>query len=204
MARPTRAVLPANRNHSFRLTLEEERLLMKLVELEARRLGPGYNVTTTSLIRRWLWEQARDLGLDEGTTDLPLPSTSVVYFLQTTGPSGVIKIGTSTDVTTRLRWHQGHHPVPLKLVLTVPGGYRQEKAYHLMFAHLRAEGEWFFPEPDLVTFIEQERTKQMAGVDLGPEPLPTSALFTPSPARVVQRAEPEEITGDDLDELLGK
>ncbi len=78
---------------------------------------------------------------------------SSVYFIQ--AETGQIKIGYTTYlITERLNTLQVGCPVELKLLLTVPGTERLEKALHQKFAAFRIRGEWFAPDASLREFIE--------------------------------------------------
>ncbi len=67
--------------------------------------------------------------------------SSVVYVID--GGRSFYKIGTTTDLATRLRTLQASSPVPLTVICQGPGGQPLERALHQQFAHRRAHGEWF-------------------------------------------------------------
>jgi hypothetical protein len=84
--------------------------------------------------------------------------TDVVYFAER---AGLVKIGTTGDITTRLaQLDQGVSAVrgmdltPVTLLATMPGSRPVERAVHEMFANLRYRGEWFLLAPPLIGFIE--------------------------------------------------
>lgn len=88
----------------------------------------------------------------------PSRGHSYVYFLR--GPKGRIKIGTTTDVASRIAALQSACPEPLELVAAIPGGHRLERALHRAFAHSRITGEWFArsaPLAELITIIGAKR-----------------------------------------------
>lgn len=76
--------------------------------------------------------------------------TSKVYFVQ--GPGGLIKIGFSLDVPSRIRSLESNCG-PLQLRLQLDGGRRLERHLHRLFKDLRRHGEWFEPGPQLLDFI---------------------------------------------------
>lgn len=76
----------------------------------------------------------------------------VVYFMQDLATLE-IKIGTSIDVQARLKALQANQP-RIILLVTIPGGQREEQALHSSFSHLRTHGEWFLLGPDLREFID--------------------------------------------------
>lgn len=74
-----------------------------------------------------------------------------VYFLRRLN-DGLIKIGYTTQLEARLssiRTGAG----PCELLASISGDTEVEREHHERFAHLRADGEWFRPEPDLLTYI---------------------------------------------------
>jgi len=77
-----------------------------------------------------------------------------VYFVQASS-DGLIKIGHSTSVASRLAVLQASSPVKLRLLLDVPGGAPLEMFLHEAFAVWRQHGEWFSPCPALLTLIAQ-------------------------------------------------
>jgi hypothetical protein len=87
----------------------------------------------------------------------------VVYFLQAERGKRLIKIGTTTDLPTRLRDFRRNSPVPLRLLGTIPGGARLERAIHEEFVFFRVHGEWFLPGRALLQHVL---------VLLSPEPPP--------------------------------
>ncbi len=86
-----------------------------------------------------------------------LPSGEVVYFVER---DGFIKIGTTTNLSSRLGTLareilrvEGMAQGPVTLLATLPGGRTEERNLHRRFAHLRAGGEWFRPDDDLLAVI---------------------------------------------------
>lgn len=79
---------------------------------------------------------------------------SWVYFLQS-GERGAVKIGfTGSAPMVRLSALQTGNPEPLRLLGAVPGVREDETALHERFARFRIGGEWFRPEPELLSFID--------------------------------------------------
>lgn len=82
------------------------------------------------------------------------PDASVdsrVYFLR---DGDCIKIGTSTNVSTRVSGGQTMNPRELVLIGSVPGDQQLEANLHRKFWHLHARGEWFEATPELLAFID--------------------------------------------------
>lgn len=77
-----------------------------------------------------------------------------VYFIEAVGTNKV-KIGfTDGPVENRLKQLQTGCPVPLAVRAVVEGDLRAEGRFHLRFAHLKQEGEWFEIGPDLARFMD--------------------------------------------------
>lgn len=85
----------------------------------------------------------------------PKPDAGFVYFIGelTAGP---IKIGSSTNVHSRLRSLQTGSPVDLVVLAHFPTEDRfgDEHSLHEEFRHLRQRGEWFRRGDDLMEHIE--------------------------------------------------
>ena len=65
----------------------------------------------------------------------------MIYFIK--AANKYVKIGVSKDPHKRLKELQTGNPLPLKLILTMPGSFDTEKALHDYFKSARVEGEWF-------------------------------------------------------------
>ena len=81
--------------------------------------------------------------------------TEQIYFLRATSGEGPIKIGYSTNVQSRLESFMRWSPVPLAVILVIPGTSRLECNIHSCFADDHSHGEWFNPSDRLVTAIER-------------------------------------------------
>jgi hypothetical protein len=76
----------------------------------------------------------------------------VIYFAQL--ETGSIKIGTTTNLNSRLAALESFYGQPLALLATMRGGRATELKIHERFAHLRmGRTEQFRPGPDLMEFI---------------------------------------------------
>jgi hypothetical protein len=75
----------------------------------------------------------------------------VVYFIG--GEDGPVKIGVANSPQRRLAEIQAANARPVHLLAVAPGGFRQEKEYHRMFADGRLHCEWFERSPELVAEI---------------------------------------------------
>lgn len=66
----------------------------------------------------------------------------IIYFI---GPDeGMVKIGFTNDLQTRLKRLQCGSPVPLKVLASISGQPQTlEREYHTRFASARQHGEWF-------------------------------------------------------------
>lgn len=89
----------------------------------------------------------RFTGWRQGATARPAPPTASVYFIE--AANGLVKVGQSQSVTSRLEGLRTMSPIPLRLLGTVPGGLELEQRLHRELAASRAHGEWFHPTPAL-------------------------------------------------------
>jgi hypothetical protein len=81
---------------------------------------------------------------------------AVVYVLRGAN-DGLVKIGTTTDLSGRLRAIRSMSAVPIELLCVFPGDASVEKQAHMKFREHRRHGEWFQPAPDLMAWVEQMR-----------------------------------------------
>ena len=85
-----------------------------------------------------------------------------------------IKIGSSMRPRERIGMLQTGSSRPLEILAVVPMEVADEFATHQRFAHLRARGEWFRAEPDLLEFISGlERSTT------DPQPQPQRIVLNP-------------------------
>ncbi len=77
-----------------------------------------------------------------------------IYFVQAIEGDDLIKIGMSSNFPKRFTELRNASPVPLRMIATVRGGGILEGALHAKFRHHRSHGEWFYPVPELLKFIE--------------------------------------------------
>jgi len=85
----------------------------------------------------------------------------LIYFIQNE-VSLAIKIGVATDPEKRLSMLQIGSVDRLKILGTMPGLQEKEAELHRQFAGIRIRGEWFRPEPPLMTFIQSYFDGKMA------------------------------------------
>jgi hypothetical protein len=79
---------------------------------------------------------------------------STVYFMQVE-PEGPIKIGIAVSVQSRLDSIQSASPYPISVIGIIPhGGIKLERELHRQFKDARLRGEWFWPTPELLLWIE--------------------------------------------------
>lgn len=69
-------------------------------------------------------------------------SESCVYFIEA-AEAGVVKIGRTRSINSRMTSLQVASPFKLTLVGTIPGGSRLENRLHRRYSQDRTEGEWF-------------------------------------------------------------
>jgi hypothetical protein len=78
----------------------------------------------------------------------------MIYFLQSP-EGGPVKIGTSLRLSSRLKTLGKEQGQALQVLGITKGEQRREKELHGRFAHLRIQGEWFQPGPELLRFIRR-------------------------------------------------
>jgi Meiotically up-regulated gene 113 len=78
---------------------------------------------------------------------------SDVYFIQQ-GKDGPIKIGSTTNITKRLKELQQANPNTLHIMHTTTGGQNLERHLHKIFSKYRIIGEWFEPVDEILMLIE--------------------------------------------------
>ena len=82
------------------------------------------------------------------------PAVRHVYFIEAE-TLGLIKIGFSDHVRSRMRDLQTMSPDRLRVLWFIPStdAPSLEREMHERFAHLRSHGEWFKPGGDLLDFL---------------------------------------------------
>lgn len=82
------------------------------------------------------------------------PKSGGVYFLASTCPPGLIKIGWARNIKKRLSQLQCGSPHPIRLVAVMRGATRlDEGAMHRLYAKRRYRGEWFWLCPEMAEQI---------------------------------------------------
>lgn len=88
--------------------------------------------------------------------DLVEKSACNVYFIQAKN-NGLIKIGFTSNLKSRLSDLSSMSPVPLELLAFTDGDYNLERELHTTFSNYRSHGEWFHPSDELMNFIESTK-----------------------------------------------
>lgn len=90
--------------------------------------------------------------------DVKFYGPGVVYFVQgSTG--GPIKIGYTTNMCNRLKELQTGFPDTLVILCAKKGYSKEEGEYHKAFEEFKLKGEWFKPVPEILSTIENIKTK---------------------------------------------
>lgn len=76
-----------------------------------------------------------------------------VYFVHAPD-AGLVKIGLTANIETRLASLRMGSPVPLVLLKAVRGGRTDEAALHSKWGSIRCHGEWFRATDDLLGSID--------------------------------------------------
>ena len=80
------------------------------------------------------------------------PDHCVLYFI---AGGGLIKIGISTNLTSRIRAIRNSSPVPLELLATMErASSALEGIVHSRFGELRRHGEWFVDDGSIRRYIK--------------------------------------------------
>lgn len=80
--------------------------------------------------------------------------TRYVYFFKPVGMDGPIKIGFSDVPANRLAIIASWSPIPLEMLVTIPGSAALEHNLHDCFNDCHSHLEWFHPSPRLLACIE--------------------------------------------------
>jgi hypothetical protein len=87
-------------------------------------------------------------------THLTGQHSPVVYYLASQF-GGVVKIGTTVNVTSRVaRLERAQPALKGRIMATEPGDRHLEAERHQQFRHAHQVGEWYWLTPDLVEHIE--------------------------------------------------
>jgi hypothetical protein len=79
----------------------------------------------------------------------------LIYFIKDVA-GGRIKIGTTIQLSERLKQLAAETGGELTVLAVVAGSHEEERRLHRRFAHLCKTGEWFEPGDDLLGFIVEE------------------------------------------------
>ena len=77
-----------------------------------------------------------------------------VYFFESS-LTKLIKIGFTKNVSKRKKQIEAMQGGPVNVLKTLFTYHRNEKYLHEKFSHLKTHGEWFAPDPELLTFIKE-------------------------------------------------
>jgi hypothetical protein len=77
----------------------------------------------------------------------------LIYFIRPIGMRSPIKIGCSYSPDGRRSTLDTWAPFPLEIVAEIEGGFKMERQFHAMFAHLHERREWFSSSVELEAVI---------------------------------------------------
>lgn len=102
--------------------------------------------------------------------------TSVVYFAN--DDAGLVKIGSTADLPTRLRSVGNGRVSPMKLIGTIPGNHRHEHAVQRALEPYREHGDWFKNCPAVLRLIQDvlDNGFDSAGIAIPSERAPDDPL----------------------------
>lgn len=75
----------------------------------------------------------------------------MIYFIK---QGSYVKIGYSTLFKKRLTQLQTASPVKLEVLALIKGEKTDEKNYHDTFKHINSNGEWFYYNDEIISFID--------------------------------------------------
>lgn len=76
-----------------------------------------------------------------------------IYFMHAPG-AGLVKIGATSNLNSRLMALQNGSPLPLVLLGCMDGDKAVERGLHKQWSALRAHGEWFQATAELMAYIK--------------------------------------------------
>lgn len=83
----------------------------------------------------------------------------MIYFIREVGGLGLVKIGTTKQLTVRLKTLQRENGTPFEVLGVTVGALKEERALHKRFSHLqhqsRRKREYFRADPELLLFIQE-------------------------------------------------
>lgn len=86
----------------------------------------------------------------------PRKKAGQIYFFKM---GDFVKIGYSASWEERLKTIATSAPLPVDVLLVVPGSLRTERAFHARFVECRTQREWFRCTPEILLFIAIEKQK---------------------------------------------
>lgn len=136
--------------------------------IRTRRLWSGNEPTEGEMIKitaacRQMRAEAKELIAhpERLGNKKPRSQKGSVYFLRTRDQ---IKIGyTAGDVKRRMRTIQSTSGIDIELLGFMPGTRHHEQALHHRFSHLRARGEWFAADAEILAFVAENAVATGAG-----------------------------------------
>jgi hypothetical protein len=91
----------------------------------------------------------------------PLPgSVEVRVYAMVAAPSGNIKLGITGNVVRRLNCLNSAHYERISLLCAVKGTPAEEQLLHVALGPYRIRGEWYRPEPPVLTAVERMRKER--------------------------------------------
>lgn len=79
----------------------------------------------------------------------------MIYAFRPVGQSGPIKIGSSNQPAGRIASMSSWAPMELEMVFVVDGGLLLEKKVHFHLRQHRLHGEWFAPDDEVLSFVDE-------------------------------------------------
>lgn len=86
----------------------------------------------------------------------PRKKDGQIYFFKM---GDFVKIGFSASWEERLKTIATSAPLPVEVLLLIPGSLQVERTLHLRFLAHRTQREWFRATPEIFEFVEMEKRK---------------------------------------------
>ena len=150
-----------------------DRRIDRELELEAERQRSRWPESKLAEKEADLRKEEQRLERWELSLSQEFAKRSVIYYLRRSS-DGLIKIGTTGNLSSRLSSLRGEHG-EIRLLLTHNGSYARETELHSQFQDLWVEGEWFSPHKPLLEWILSQR--QLEGAPVAPTTVPLEVVL---------------------------
>jgi hypothetical protein len=103
--------------------------------------------------RNYLCDSCLGCSFKNGFSEDVKSSKDFIYFFESE-LTKLIKIGFSGNVVRRKKQIEGMQGGKINILKKINSSQKNEKYLHERFSHLKIQGEWFRPDPELLDFIK--------------------------------------------------